>query len=1020
MDCRILGPVEIAHQGRVLALGSTKEAHLLAALAYEVGRPVPLDRLIRRLWDDEPPGRPLSSLYSNATLLRRHLREVQAGDGPAPGVNRGSGAYTLEADPETVDWHRFRRLVTRARELADGAEDHRALDLFRRAEALWRGEPLAGLGGLWAASVRTALRRERDDAVIARAAVELRLDRFADVARELTEVLPRRPTDEVLIGQLMIAHHGCGRHADALRLYAGLQRRLRDELGSDPGPELARTHELILSHAPVSALLPALRQQQAPAPPVPNTLPQHAPLVGREREMRTLLDRLDVAPGRGAVVALQSISGMAGVGKSLLAWSAAERLADRFPDGQIHLDLRAHAQVREPVAPSDALARLLRTLGVAPKALAATVDELAALWRAAMAGRRMIIILDDASGPEQIRPLLPGNSPSVVLITSRRRMSGLPGVRSLTLDVLPAQDAVALFRRMVEDDRADDPEEVARIVALCGYLPLAIEIAASRLNSRPNWSLAHLIRRLSREHTRLEELRDSDREIAVVFYVSYATLTVEERTVFRLLSLHLMPAFGPHSAAAVTGLSLSRAERILDTLVDAHLLQAPAADRYRFHDLLNEFAINLAAAEDSAGDRESALHRLIDFYIAAVDAADRMIRPGRLRLDVPVDPGLRDRIPAWRDASEAEDWLMAEHLGLINAARYARTHNRPDQAAFLAHAMAGFLEAGGFWTEAERIHRHAVHHWHQTGEPVAEVRARIDLGRLYANSGRYQEAMNALDGAVAIAARTGDTAAELEVLHELGILHWHQGRFDAALAVQRELLALREREGDRRQIARCLNNIGITSLYTGRYGIARITLCEALREFQSIHDPIFQRRVLNNLADLYVRTGDKSAARQSLGKAKSIGIANADKSDLAVMDITLASALEIPERLDEALTLLRRALESSRELGDLRNQAICLNEMGKTYRKAGRPADAVGLHARALDLARSIETIIDEVQSLLLLGTAERLLGRHRSAIGRLQEALRLAGGAHLPVEEAEAAAELERAQAEAKYPRSA
>lgn len=1019
MDCRILGPVEITHNDRVLRLGSTKEAHLLAALAYEVGRPVPLDRLVRRLWDDEPPGSPLSSLYANATSLRRHLRSVQAGDGPAPCVNRASGAYTLEADPEIVDWHRFRRLVSQARELADSGEDDRALELFRRAEALWRGEPLSGLGGLWAASVRTSLREQRDDAVIARTAVELRLGRFDDVAGELSEVLPRRPTDEMLIGQLMIAHHGRGRHADALRLYAGLRRRLRAELGSEPGPDLARTHELILSHAPVSTLLPALRPQQ-PAPPPPNTLPRHTQVVGREREMRTLLDRLDAAPGRGAVVALQSISGMAGVGKSLLAWSVAERLADRFPEGQVHLDLRAHAPMEEPVTPSDALARLLRTLGVAPKALAATVEELTALWRTTMAKRRMVIVLDDASGPEQIRPLLPGSSPSLVLITSRRRMSGLPGVRSLTLDVLSAQDAVALFRRMVEDDRADDPEEVARIVALCGYLPLAIEIAASRLNSRPNWSLAHLIRRLSREHTRLEELRDSDREIAVVFYVSYATLTVEERTVFRLVSLHLTPDFGPHSAAAVTGLSLSRVERVLDTLVDAHLLQVPAPDRYRFHDLLNEFAINLTAAEDSAGDRESAMHRLIDFYIAAADAADRMVRPGRLRLDIPVIPGLREWIPAWQDAAEAEGWLMAEHLGLINAARYARTHRRPDQAAFLGHVMAGFLEAGGFWSEAEDIHRHAVHYWHETGEPVAEVRARIELGRLYANSGRYQQAMGVLDGAVAIAAETGDTAAELEVLHELGILHWHQGRFDAALAVQREVLALREKEGDRRQIARCLNNIAITSLYTGRYGIARITLCEALREFQAIDDPVFQRRVLNNLADLDVRIGDTSAARQSLEKARSIGIANADKSDLAVMDITLASALEVPERLDEALTLLRRALESSRELGDLRNQAICLNEMGRTYRKAGRPEDAVGLHARALDLARHIDTVIDEVQSLLLLGTAERLLGRHRSAIGRLREALRLAGGAHLPVEEAEAAAELDRAQSEAKCSRSA
>lgn len=1016
MEYRILGPVEIGHDLHVLALGSTKEAHLLAALAYDVGRPVGLDALVHRVWGDDAPGNPLSSLYANTARLRRHMEELRVDDGPAPAISRQSRTYTLEAVPETVDWYRFQRLVAKARTLPEETDDHRTLDLFREAEALWRGEPLAGLGGLWAESVRTTLSEKRIDSTIARTAVELRLGRFEDVIGELTELVARRPTDEVLVGQLMIANHGRGLHADALRLYADLQHRLREELGSNPGPKLAATHRLILSHAPVSALISSRRRPALPAA-VPRTLPQHARLVGREREMRMLVNRLEAVSGSGAVIAIHSLSGMAGVGKSLMAWSVAERLADRFPDGEIHLDLRAHALTQEPLSPQAALTRLMRTLGVPSQGMPDSLEELTALWRTTMSLRRMIVILDDASGPDQIRPLLPGNSPSLILITSRRRLSGLPGVRPLLIDVLPTQDAVVLFQRMIEDDRADDPREVAEIVSLCGHLPLAVEIAASRLNARPGWSLAYLIERMSREHARIEELHDTDREIAAAFYVSYVTLTDEEGTVFRLLSLHLMPEFGPYSAAAITGLPLNRVERAIDSLVDAHLLQAPAPERYRYHDLLGEFALGLASvegpAEGPAEGRDNALRRLIDFYISAVDKADRMIHPERSRRDFPLAPAFGGHLPPWRDAAEAESWLMTEHPGLINAAQYARTHGWPERAAVLADGMAGFLQAGGFWTEAEHIHRHAVHHWHEVGDRTAEVRARIDLGTVYAGSGRYAQAMSALGTAAAIAAQTGDRAAGQEALHQLGILHWHQGRLDVALAAQREVLMLSEQEGDRRITARCLNNLGITSLYLGRYGIAEIVLREALREFQDIGERLFQRRALNNIADLYVRRGKKSAARRFLDKALKIRIPNSSKSDLIAMDITLASTLDIPGQLDESLRILHRALESSRELGDLRNQVICLNETGKAYRAAGRSDDALGPHTSALDLARSIGAVVEEVQSLVFLGTTERLLGQYAAAIGHLEAGLGLARRMHLPVEEVEAVAELDRTRSE-------
>ncbi|MFF6954968.1 BTAD domain-containing putative transcriptional regulator [Streptomyces sp. NPDC008317] len=1004
--------MEIASGHRTRALGSSKEAHLLAALAHNVGRPIGLDTLIHRMWGDDPPGSPLSSLYANTARLRRHMAEiVQEGGGPAPNIKRRSHTYTLETAPDSVDWHRFQRLASQARLLSED-DDHQAHDLFRHAESLWYGEPLAGLSGPWAESVRSAVSERRIEVMSARIAIELRLGHFADAVAELTELVVARPTDEVLIGQLMIASHGRGLQADALRLYADLRRRLRDELGADPGPELAATHQLILSHAPVSALIPAARKRSHPVA-VPQLIPQHAQLVGRELEMNSLMNRLATA-GSGAVSSIQSISGMAGVGKSLMAWSAAERLADRYPDGVLHLDLCTHALTQEPLTPQTALGWLMRALGTQPTSLPDSVEELAALWRATMSRRRMVVVFDDASGPDQIRPLLPGNSPSVFLITSRRRLSGLPGVRPLVLEVLPEQDAIALFQQMIEDDRADASQEVAEIVSLCGYLPLAIEIAASRLNSRPNWSLAYLVERLSREHARIEELHDTDREIAMAFYVSYATLTFEERSVFRRISLHLIPEFGPHSAAALMGLPVNRVERAMDSLVDAHLLQAPAPERYRYHDLLAEFSLSLESAEDSREVRETALRDLVDFYTAAVDTADRMIHPERSRRDLALRADFRGRLPSWRDANEAENWLLAEQRALISAVRYAHANGLPDRGAALACVMAGFLQAGGLWLDAERIHRQAVRYWQQVGERAAEVRACIDLGTVYSGSGQYEQALSALGSAITIAVATGDIDAELEALLQVGTVHWHQGRPDAALEIQRKVLALSEARGDRRQTARCLNNLGITSLYLGRYAIAQIVLREALREFRAMGDHLFQRRVLNNMADLYIRMGEKSTARKMLEEAQRIRLPNVNKSDLVVIDITLASALDMPEQLDDCLLLLRRSLESSRELGDLRNQVICLNEMGRAYREAGYADAALGPHTNALDLSRAIGAVIEEAQSLLFLGMTERLLGHYSSAVIHAEKALELARRAHLPVEEGEALMEIARLKSEA------
>ncbi|MGY0058555.1 AfsR/SARP family transcriptional regulator [Streptomyces sp. LZ34] len=1008
-EISILGPVELRAEGRRDPLGSAKIALMLAALALEAGKPVALDTLIDHLWDGDPPGKPRASLHSCAAKIRRRLPPPDGPGSPSLLIQRAH-TYTLDVDPDTVDWHRFGRLAAQARSLSDSGDDAQALALLQQAEALWRGEPLAGLGGLWAENARATLAEGRLAATLTRIGIEFRRGRFVDLVGELSALVARHPTDETLIRHLMVASYSSGRQADALRTYDLARRRLSEELGADPGEALTHTHRLILNRAPVSELLTghtptatATATAAATVATAPNNLPGHGELVGREEEMRTLQAALQSPTGGGAVIALQTITGMGGVGKSLLALHAARRLARRFPDGSLHLDLQAHAAGQRPLTPQAALTSLLRYLGVPATAIPHDLDELTSLWRTMLTSRRAVIILDDAADPEQVRPLLPGSSSSLIIITSRRRLVGLPGVRPLFLDVLPTDDAAALFRRLVGPERSQDANDVANLVRLCGQLPLAIELAAGRMISRPTWTTAHLIQRLSRGHGRLSEFRDVYTDIARAFEMSYNTLTTDQQTVFRLLGLHLGPEFGPHSAAALTGLPLEETERIIESLLDAHLLQEPAPDRYRFHDLLGEYALTLAATEDTEEEREQAIQRLIDFHLNASAQADRMIYPRRARLDLHLAPSPCP-LPAWPDAQDAKHWLTAERTALVAAERHARTHHHPTQAAQFAHVLAGFLDAEGYWAEAQRMHEHAAAHWRTSGDTRAEARALIDLSAVHSHAGRYGQADEAGQRALELARATGDTEGEEEALNSLGTLQWHLGKLEGALAVHEELLELRRRTNDSWKVARSQMMVGITLLYLGRHAESLDAFQNALSAFQTLSDRRGESITLNNLAELYLHTDDVDSARSALEKSLEISRAIGSRSDQAKIMATLGSTLNSsPEKVDSALDLQRDALFTFRRLGDRRSECATLAGIGEALHTAGRLHEAAAHYTSSLELARTIGAALEEARALRSLGTVERRLGHDRSAADHLNASITLARRLHAVEEEARA-----------------
>ncbi|GAB2575834.1 BTAD domain-containing putative transcriptional regulator [Streptomyces capparidis] len=990
MLIHLLGPVELHGHGRRFPLRSNKERLVLAALALDVGRPVARDTLVDRLWDDRAPAGARANVHSYISRIRGVLRLAAPGEG-SWSLTHQSHTYRLTADPDSIDLHRFQRLTAQAGALADSGDDVRAAALLTEAEELWQGEALAGLPGRWAESTRESLDEKRIAATSARVAARLRLGHFAELTGELSALVDLRPEDETLVGHLMVAYHGCGRHAEALRLYQRTRRLLREEFGSYPDEELAALHRRILAREPALTLLGGAAAGTAPdtAPP-PRNLPRYTPLVGRETELRNLRAAVETAAGHGSVVTLEAISGMAGVGKTAVAVSAADRFGEHFPDGQFYLDLRGAALNQEPLSPSAALGILLRDLGVPANTVPSTVEERAALWRTMLARRRAVVVLDDAADPEQVRPLLPGPSPSLTIITSRRRLTGLPGVRSVALDVLPPADAMALFRGLTSPERTRDTDELARVVRLCGYLPLAVEMAAARFDAHPSWDLATLRERLERSPGRLGEIRDGNREIARVFEVSYQALTRDQRTAFRRLGLHFGAEFGPYAATALLGIPLERTERLLEELHHRHLIQEPTAHRFKFHDLLGEFARSLALSEDDEEERALALRRLIDFYVCAADQADRALFPRRLRLEVhhavPAPP-----LPLWRNADEARGWFAMERSTLLAVESHARTHGAPERAAVLSHLLMGFLEAECHWSDAERLSRHAVDHWTGSDDRTALCLALLDLSNSHTSTSRYAEATDAGFRALELARGDGNTAAEAEALRGLGVLHYHLGQHQTALAFHRAGLRLQEEAGEPLGVASCHNNIAISLLHLGDYENALAYFNRALAEFQQTGHQLGVGRTLNNLGDLYLRTGELASARRTFEDSLSLTKKSGNVSDQAITQLNLVDILSACGETTSALDIAREALFILRRLGDRKQQANALNRIGVAYQGAGCAEEALAHHQSALELSRAIGAAHEEAQSLRHLGEAEASLGRLYIATEHLEGAVTLA-----------------------------
>jgi DNA-binding SARP family transcriptional activator/Tfp pilus assembly protein PilF len=983
MEFRILGSVELWADGEARELGSAKERHVLAILLLTPGQPVSIETMIDRVWDEAPPSKARESVHSYIARLRGRLNR-RLGD-TAARLNSRSGAYVLEIDPQTVDLHRFRRLNAQARAIADSGDRKDALRLLREAEKLWRGDPLSGLSGEWVTKLRTSLESEHRAAIGMRLALELDAGRHAELVGELYGFVHQYPYDESFVQHLMVALYRCGRQGEALEAYHRASHRLVEDLGAEPGPSLRGTYERILHGDSDLATPPARRH--APTEPLADNLPRDAPdFTGRETELNHLYDDLERS---AAAVTIRAIDGMAGVGKTALAVHMAHELADRYPDGQWYLHLRAHDPHQPPIDPAQGLDVLLRLLGEDPERIPEALEPRAALWRARLASRRMLILLDDAASAEQVRPFLPGRPGCLVLITSRRRLAGLEGVRPLSLDALMPPEAALLFRRIVGQDRRLDAGDVNRLVRLCGHLPLAVTIMANKLRHRPARGVEDLVTKLSRSKDRLAEMYAGDSDLVTAFDLSYRELSPGRQKAFRRLGLHVGTDLTIGAAAALIGCDLTQAEHALEELIDRHLVEEPHSGRVRFHDLLRAYARERAAEEEPTEEPQRAVRRLLDFYLSTADQADRVLYPHRRRTGVNVaHPPDSPSVDTPRSAAE---WLRAERANVLMCAHYAAEHGYLADAIQLSQAVATYLERSAHWEDAARVHELARRACQDIGDREGEARVELELSLVRSRTGHYAAALEHAGKGLDTFRALSDRRGEADTLDHLARVSWLSGRNREALGYAEKALALFREIEDRHGEGNALLHSGIALSYLGRAEEAMAAFESSLEIVNGTGDDAMKAMVLNNLGELRFNHGDYRGALKLFREALAILRETGWRQNGAVALNNIANCLEREGRRDEALHFYREALTIYRETGDRRHEADTLSNIGSTYLSMDLNAEALIHFQKALSIARGIGDPYESSRALQRIGDSQRHSGQFALARESYERALDLA-----------------------------
>lgn len=889
---RVLGPLGLWRGGEQIPLTPGKWRTLLAVLLCDANRVVPTDRLVAELWGTRPP-------QSVSKLLQGYVSRVRRALGDETGrvlVTHVHGyrahGYRLDVGPDELDAHRFVELIKQGGQELDRGAAETATDRLGRALDLWHDAPFADVQP--APAVETEITRLSACHTQARELLieaRLRLGRHEAVLEELETLVAEHPLREGLRGQLMLALYRAGRQAEALAAYRDLRHHLAEDLGIEPGPPLQELHQRILT-ADTSLLLEPEPPADAPKITVrpPSVVPRELPhissaFIGRTSES-SVLQKLLERSGEGQVT-IAAIDGAGGVGKSALAIHTAHQVADRFPDGQFYVDLHGSTAGLTPLEPAEVLGRFLNTLGVPDVAIPANTDEAAAKFRSLVADRRILMVLDNAAGVEQLRPLPPAGPGCAVLITSREMLTTLEGATHLHLGVMFHDQATGLLERLVGPERvASAPDAADAIIRMCGGLPLALRLVGARLAARPSWSLSAFVQRLTDAQSRLDEIRVGDVSVRASFHASYDSLCQSENSLdqdaaraFRLFGVVPGSTMSLPAAAALLGVDRWVAEDALERLVDAHLLDSPAPSRYQMHDLLRLFAREQVRTEEPAAERDRALERILRFYLATAQQAVAFLDvPPRLPWPVDEPADTDDATTPARPAKtitsrrEAETWLDTERANLMAAITHAATQS--DTAARLAmmltRPMQWYLYPHARARELRTLGELAIHTARRLGDRESEAWGLDNLSTVYWLHGEYDAMRQCLDAALTIWREIGDRDGERRSLHNLADALAELEIYEEAVPVQSRQLDLAREAGDRLALVSGLGNLARAYRGMGRLEDARACLERSRQHAREIGDGALEGFALREIGLVWLDQGRTPEAREYLQRAAAV------------------------------------------------------------------------------------------------------------------------------------------------------
>ncbi|WP_039938015.1 AfsR/SARP family transcriptional regulator [Streptomyces himastatinicus] len=937
----VLGPVRAWRGDEAISTGSPQQRALLAALLLRGGRTATAPELVDGLWGTEPPEAAIAALRTYASRLRKAF-------GPDSEILVSeSGGYAIRIGLSSLDTDVAEQLTAEAEKAQHSGDRVRARDLFNKVLDLWDGEPLAGVPGPYAETQRTRLDEWHRSLIETRLDLDLELGHHSEAVSELTALTASYPLRERLRELLMLALYRSGRQAEALAVYADTRRLLADELGVDPRPELSALHQKILeadaelavaAHAaeePSGGSASFVRPAQLPA--------TVSDFTGRAPFIKELSDQLATAEGR--VMAVSAVAGIGGVGKTTLAVHVAHAARHQFPDGQLYVDLQGSGPL--VADPGAVLGSFLRALGTADNAIPDGVEERAALFRSLLDGRRVLTLLDNARDAAQVRPLLPGTPGCAALITSRHRMVDLESAHLVDLDVMSPDEALVLFTRIVGEERVASERDAAMdVVAACGFLPLAIRIAASRLASRRTWTVSALAGKLGDERRRLDELRAGDLAVKATFELGYGQLEPQQARAFRLLGLADGPDISLAAAAAVLDMDVDDAEDLLESLVDTSLLESASPGRYRFHDLVRLYARACAERDEMPpAERDAALSRLLDFYLSSAARVFALARPG----DRLVDHLEPTRYPGldFPDSAAALDWIFTEAHCLLACIQQSATGDTLRRAADLLVAAKDLGESGANSRQYEAAAQTVRDAGERAGDPRAEGRARFTLSHLHWMASRYEQGEHEGRQAMRLALAAEDPIPGCEVPNERGIIALYQKRYEDAEAYFRQALEAFRADNNRPGIAGALCNISRAHSAMGRTDSAIELAAEGVEIYSS------------------------------LGLA--LRVANGR--------FALGIALHQAGRYDDALDQLTQALALFRENRQRLWEGSTHARLAETHLAAGRPPEAATHAEQALAL-RFVGGEFRRGTVLKVLGKALDLMGQTDRARACWQEAL--------------------------------